>query len=477
MSLILDGTAGLFGNVTGGDISGNIIGLNGNSIPVTSTESTTARSLANRFADVVNVKDFGAVGDGVTDDTAAATAAFNAANGNPVYFVDGDFNLGTSGYALNSGDGAISFTDGKQKNVWLHTRKLTGTQATGQGSLIGFSPSAYMWDTLEDCDCSDFFVGSRFRHRFLGGTTTRGGRMALFSSFTKSGTTASDNTNRNYVSSGAFITIDSDDGGTSTLSNTDAKGGHFAGSWAVYVKPSATNLLNVCGGEINIFGESGASTRYQSGISIACAYAQRGTESDAALSISGITNPTAHIGYGAGILFSSTNGRQPFASDSTIILAKAGPNNPSGIPPTVFRGIDFSEYNITDALLKGAKTEIQETRMFFGMDAAGFHISTLNGTPVNGSYLFKTKGNGAFQILSETNQNQLLVSSASIRNYTNIYTLDHGVSAIIWRSGTGSPEGSINAPAGSIYSRTDGGAGTSLYVKEIGSGNTGWVAK
>jgi len=68
MSLILDGTAGLFGNVTGGDISGNFIGLNGNgsSLTVTATGSTTARSLANRFADVVNVKNFGAIGDGAS---------------------------------------------------------------------------------------------------------------------------------------------------------------------------------------------------------------------------------------------------------------------------------------------------------------------------------------------------------------------------------------------------------------------------
>lgn len=45
------------------------------------------------------------------------------------------------------------------------------------------------------------------------------------------------------------------------------------------------------------------------------------------------------------------------------------------------------------------------------------------------------------------------------------------------RFGSGSPEGAVTAPVGATYNRTDGGAGTSFYVKESGTGNTGWVAK
>ncbi len=45
------------------------------------------------------------------------------------------------------------------------------------------------------------------------------------------------------------------------------------------------------------------------------------------------------------------------------------------------------------------------------------------------------------------------------------------------RAGSGSPEGAVTAVVGSIYMRSDGGAATSVYIKESGSGNTGWVAK
>lgn len=43
--------------------------------------------------------------------------------------------------------------------------------------------------------------------------------------------------------------------------------------------------------------------------------------------------------------------------------------------------------------------------------------------------------------------------------------------------GTGSPEGVYTAVSGSIFMRKGGGAGSSFYVKETGTGNTGWAAK
>ena len=50
-----------------------------------------------------------------------------------------------------------------------------------------------------------------------------------------------------------------------------------------------------------------------------------------------------------------------------------------------------------------------------------------------------------------------------------------GLPGIIY--GAGTPEGAVVANVGSIYMRTDGGAGTSMYVKESGASNTGWVGK
>lgn len=63
--------------------------------------------------------------------------------------------------------------------------------------------------------------------------------------------------------------------------------------------------------------------------------------------------------------------------------------------------------------------------------------------------------------------------------YRFLLGLDADVTAAEARvlRGAGSPESNVVAPIGTLYLRSDGGAGTTLYVKESGTGNTGWVAK
>lgn len=77
--------------------------------------------------------------------------------------------------------------------------------------------------------------------------------------------------------------------------------------------------------------------------------------------------------------------------------------------------------------------------------------------------------NGAFPLVLGTNNTARIVINA---DGTVALT---GGSKII--NGSGSPAGVVSAPVGSLYLRTDGGTSTTLYVKESGTGTSGWVAK
>ncbi len=61
-------------------------------------------------------------------------------------------------------------------------------------------------------------------------------------------------------------------------------------------------------------------------------------------------------------------------------------------------------------------------------------------------------------------------------SYLRLNTQNHTTSAGI-QSGIGDPNGQVTASVGSMYLRQDGGPGTTLYIKELGTGNTGWAAK
>lgn len=51
-----------------------------------------------------------------------------------------------------------------------------------------------------------------------------------------------------------------------------------------------------------------------------------------------------------------------------------------------------------------------------------------------------------------------------------------GANGQLFKTGTGDPQGVVTANPGSLYLRTDATPGQSIYIKETGTGNTGWVA-
>jgi len=83
-----------YNNGTGGLAASSNLTFDGTNLnaSVTATGATTSRTLANHFADVLNVKDFGATGNGSTDDS----SSFNASNSAPSILIP------AGNYVLNS---------------------------------------------------------------------------------------------------------------------------------------------------------------------------------------------------------------------------------------------------------------------------------------------------------------------------------------------------------------------------------------
>jgi len=107
------------------------------------------------------------------------------------------------------------------------------------------------------------------------------------------------------------------------------------------------------------------------------------------------------------------------------------------------------------------------TNFYHSVDIGGWNPAAANTNTLNGVTNSIVLGYAALTHGSNT---------ATIGD-TNITVLYVGAGRIGWFQGAGSPETVVVADIGSFYSRKDGGAVTSFYVKESGTGNTGWIAK
>ena len=93
----------------------------------------------------------------------------------------------------------------------------------------------------------------------------------------------------------------------------------------------------------------------------------------------------------------------------------------------------------------------------------------------------RIKSNGRVGI-GVTDPSEVLDVEGNIFSSGNVYAGGHvtvgGASGPKIISGAGNPNtNSVVAGPGSLYLNTNGGAGATLWVKESGTGGTGWVAK
>jgi hypothetical protein len=150
----------------------------------------------------------------------------------------------------------------------------------------------------------------------------------------------------------------------------------------------------------------------------------------------------------------------------------------------------------------GALGFCSSTTLISYVNAAGFYTATTGGIIAfnNGDLvlardaantLAQRNGTNAqifrlYETDSGANDEYLELSAAAGTNLIRPQATGTGTASVVryhttptvfWTSGSGSPESVVTAPIGSLFTRTDGGAATTLYVKESGTGSTGWVAK
>lgn len=202
-----------------------------------------------------------------------------------------------------------------------------------------------------------------------------------------------------------------------------------------------------------------------------------------------ITDPVYNPGLDRAILLNNCtmtiiDGVKTFQNEATDIILRAINNTRSSrfgsyVKVSTFIGEDYSaDGTITPGAIQ------QNQRNVIPEGALPQYLWRRSSSALNEKIWKAATGatTWALQLTSDdetTNANGLILT----RSGTALTQADLRVAKLILANGpsinvgAASPEGAVTANQGSTYMRTAGGAATSFYVKESGTGNTGWVAK
>jgi hypothetical protein len=146
-------------------------------------------------------------------------------------------------------------------------------------------------------------------------------------------------------------------------------------------------------------------------------------------------------------------GVKTFTEDQTIAAVKA---------------LLLSDVGAVQATGAGAGVNFTRNARYNGTD----YIRT---TADNGASLLQFHPNGDLVFSTNTDAGATVGSTITWGEKFRI-TKAGLLTANNHKRGAGTPEGVVTGNVGDSYQRSDGAVGTTLYVKETGSGNTGWKA-
>ena len=445
-------------------IASGVTPANVNTAPVIATGSSTARTIANRFADTVNVRDYGAVGNGVADDTSAVQAALSAAgSGGTVFFPAGTYKI---------------------------TSKLTtvaNTVLRGAGryaTTLSKAYNGYILNLAQWCKVQDLgFNGNR--SSFTGG----GVEITLGSNTV----TVSDQGQQ--LIQDCFFTGVSGYAVDYTVAN---KGWHSrvvgcrfwdtaadaAVSWPDEAALGGNRYVSECDSDGPLVNARGC----DNGHVVGNICGGTAASNQAVVMPAGTANRAKKL-FIVGNRFAIANGTVNVRGTDSVfadnIVAGAVSLESNG------GGDGASNWHVHSNVTVLGLTENNYSAQNVVYDAAYIKPRLFSATQV-GLTLFGSSGSfidnstGDMYLRCTTNGNlwlgDLAGSEVAVSFQNHRMTFQNVNSEIRFqgayvRAGSGTPEGAVTAPVGSLYLRTNGGAGTSLYVKESGSGNTGWIPK
>jgi hypothetical protein len=447
-------TAGLQAQITAATNTANSAITIANSSASFLADGTGAviRSTASKLKDSVNVKDYGAIGNGVFDNSPAFLAAATAVGSNGTVVVP------PGSYLLNANISAPN-VQWEIYGFLFGTGKIVGNQS----QISTYFPSQYTIPSV---------FGSFKASTQINCTETAQHIGDARSNFA---------VKREVAGSGAFGPANSDNALFAEVAKTNwltsSEVGEINGIWSVVRQGKNSDSGGVMISTQKVTGGDGGSVSIEAAAEWVNSSGVRQTGIQSLFGfLEGAGGWSSNTGYG---VYTEARAGSPYSAFTALGFNDGGSNSPGAWQ---------------NLLTLHSDRVSNSGSLVFNIDGLGRTYAP-SGTALLPSYSFQSDSNtGLYRLETDAfgvttagvarwywgATGHFLPATASAYNlgdgtnriaavFSNTYSL--GSTGLTISSGTGAP--GFAAPSGSLYLRTDGGAGTTLYVREGAS----WASK